>query len=149
MRRHRNGEQHMWHGPVTSCAWFNTYGSAKLSHRAPPSSTSILPFAKEYKPEAPAVPQDKWTPQPARHKSRGSRREQQVSERPSRSRGHGSGRRSRSHGHGSVPPPSSGNPNRQDSGRSGRSNRSRAPRALEDEIESGYMLHPNDLKRHR
>lgn len=25
LRRHRNGDVHMWHGPVTSCAWFNTY----------------------------------------------------------------------------------------------------------------------------
>ncbi|XP_006460111.1 hypothetical protein AGABI2DRAFT_191880 [Agaricus bisporus var. bisporus H97] len=149
LRRHRNGEQHMWHGPVTSCAWFNTYGSAKLGHRAQQSSTSILPFAKEHKAEVPAASQNQWTPQPTRHKSRGSRREQQVSEQPSRSRGHGSGRRSHSRGPDSAPSPPSKKPNRQDSGRSGRSSRSRAPRALEEEIESGFMLHPNDLKRHR
>jgi len=28
-RKHRNGDTHMWHGPVTSCAWFNSYSAGK------------------------------------------------------------------------------------------------------------------------
>jgi len=29
IRRHRMGDEHMWYGPVTSCAWFNDYGNGK------------------------------------------------------------------------------------------------------------------------
>jgi len=29
VRRHRMGDEHMWYGPVTSCAWFNDYGKGK------------------------------------------------------------------------------------------------------------------------
>jgi len=29
LRRHRMGDEHMWYGPVTSCAWFNDYGNSK------------------------------------------------------------------------------------------------------------------------
>ncbi|KAF8639869.1 hypothetical protein AX17_001124 [Amanita inopinata Kibby_2008] len=44
IRRHRNGDNHMWHGPVTSCAWFNNYKDGK--HQTGKSSkSSILPFA--------------------------------------------------------------------------------------------------------
>jgi len=44
IRRHRKGDEHMWHGPVTSCAWFNNYENAKLA-RGKSSSSSILPIA--------------------------------------------------------------------------------------------------------
>lgn len=44
IRRHRKGDQHMWHGPVTSCAWFNSYGDSKQT-QAKTSSSSILPVA--------------------------------------------------------------------------------------------------------
>ena len=44
VRRHRKGDEHMWHGPVTSCAWFNNYENAKLT-RGKSSSSSILPIA--------------------------------------------------------------------------------------------------------
>jgi len=29
IRRHRMGDEHMWYGPVTSCAWFNDYANSK------------------------------------------------------------------------------------------------------------------------
>jgi len=44
LRRHWRGDEHMWHGPVTSCAWFNNYENAKLP-QAKSSETSILPLA--------------------------------------------------------------------------------------------------------
>ncbi|KAJ3505944.1 hypothetical protein NLJ89_g7143 [Agrocybe chaxingu] len=44
VRRHRKGDEHMWHGPVTSCAWFNNYENAKQT-RGKTSSSSILPIA--------------------------------------------------------------------------------------------------------
>lgn len=47
VRRHRKGDEHMWHGPVTSCAWFNAYENAKQT-RGKNSSSSILPVATAY-----------------------------------------------------------------------------------------------------
>ncbi|KJA30265.1 hypothetical protein HYPSUDRAFT_61114 [Hypholoma sublateritium FD-334 SS-4] len=47
IRRHRKGDQHMWYGPVTSCAWFNSYGNTKQTE-AKTSSSSILPVATVY-----------------------------------------------------------------------------------------------------
>jgi len=44
MRRHRKGDEHMWHGPVTSCAWFNNYENAKQTG-GKLSDSSILPIA--------------------------------------------------------------------------------------------------------
>jgi hypothetical protein len=46
IRRHRKGDEHMWHGPVTSCAWFNNYENAKLT-RGKSSSSSILPISSQ------------------------------------------------------------------------------------------------------
>lgn len=47
MRRHRNGDEHMWHGPVTSCAWFNSYSAGKApkkpGHSSQPSMAALLP----------------------------------------------------------------------------------------------------------
>lgn len=45
VRRQRKGDEHMWHGPVTSCAWFNSYGrpTVKRGHSGA-SSSSILPL---------------------------------------------------------------------------------------------------------
>jgi len=45
LRRHRKGDEHMWHGPVTSCAWFNDYEQSKQGKRGRGSSSSILPIA--------------------------------------------------------------------------------------------------------
>jgi len=47
VRRHRKGDQHMWYGPVTSCAWFNSYGNTKQTE-AKTSNSSILPVATVY-----------------------------------------------------------------------------------------------------
>jgi len=44
LRRHWRGAEHMWHGPVTSCAWFNNYENAKLP-QGKSSETSVLPIA--------------------------------------------------------------------------------------------------------
>jgi len=44
VRRHRKGDEHMWHGPVTSCAWFNDYEKSKQGKRGRGSSSSILPI---------------------------------------------------------------------------------------------------------
>jgi hypothetical protein len=44
LRRHWRGDEHMWHGPVTSCAWFNNYENAKLP-QAKSSDASVLPIA--------------------------------------------------------------------------------------------------------
>lgn len=134
IRRHRNGEDHMWHGPVTSCAWFNTYDNTKQGHRAKASSSSILPFATASKPEAPSPAKAKTTPDPIPHRSHSSRRE------------YASEKRSRSH---APPPPPSKKPTRHDSGRSGKSSSNTVPKSLMSEIDNGLMLHPNDLKRPR
>jgi len=44
LRRHWRGDEHMWHGPVTSCAWFNNYENSKLP-QGKSSDTSVLPIA--------------------------------------------------------------------------------------------------------
>jgi hypothetical protein len=44
LRRHWRGDEHMWHGPVTSCAWFNNYEDGKLP-QGKSSETSVLPVA--------------------------------------------------------------------------------------------------------
>jgi len=47
LRRHWRGDEHMWHGPVTSCAWFNNYQDAKLP-QGKSSQTSVLPIASTH-----------------------------------------------------------------------------------------------------
>lgn len=42
VRRHSKGDEHMWHGPVTSCAWFNSYGNVVKRNNS--GSSSILPI---------------------------------------------------------------------------------------------------------
>lgn len=42
VRRHNKGDEHMWHGPVTSCAWFNNYGNGVK--RGNSGTSSILPI---------------------------------------------------------------------------------------------------------
>jgi hypothetical protein len=48
VRKHRQGDEHMWYGPVTACAWFNNYAGKKSSSRN--KTSAILPTAAE-KPE--------------------------------------------------------------------------------------------------
>lgn len=46
VRKHRSGDEHMWYGPVTSCAWFNSYSNGKSPARtksAKNARASILP----------------------------------------------------------------------------------------------------------
>ena len=69
-RRHRMGDEHMWHGPVTSCAWFNNYENAK-QNRGKTSSSSILPIASGQ--TGKPVFEEKYTEKPERMAS--SRRE--------------------------------------------------------------------------
>ncbi|KAF9451739.1 hypothetical protein P691DRAFT_807080 [Macrolepiota fuliginosa MF-IS2] len=135
IRRHRNGEKHMWHGPVTSCAWFNAYSKSGQGHRAKTSSSSVLPIAAA-KTQPPSPTKEKSTPGPSPHRHHSSRREYASDKR------HGS----RSHAAPSTPPKK---PVRHDSGRSGKSSSSTVPRSLMSEIDNGLMLHPNDLKRAR
>jgi hypothetical protein len=50
IRRHRMGDQHMWHGAVTSCAWFNDYGNngKPLARRKTTSKNApILPTSEK------------------------------------------------------------------------------------------------------
>jgi len=52
LRRHRFGDSHMWHGPVTSCAWFNNYNKNVKPQRSKSNASSVLPFvASNEKPE--------------------------------------------------------------------------------------------------
>jgi hypothetical protein len=62
IRRHRMGDEHMWYGPVTSCAWFNNYEKSK----------PILPTRRKDRTDRgwKANPVDKYTagvPHRARH----------------------------------------------------------------------------------
>jgi len=124
----------MWHGPVTSCAWFNTYGNLKKNRQAKTNSSSILPVAAN-RAEAPAPPmKDNSGPGSPHRKQSSHSRKEYASEKRSRL---------------NVPPPSKKSPTRHDSGRSGTSKSSTVPRSLMSEIDSGLMLHPNDLKRSR
>ncbi|KIK06692.1 hypothetical protein K443DRAFT_247083 [Laccaria amethystina LaAM-08-1] len=43
-RRHRNGDKHMWHGPVTSCTWFNDYGHEKRATKGRTGNSNLLPL---------------------------------------------------------------------------------------------------------
>jgi hypothetical protein len=47
VRRHRKGDEHMWYGPVTSCAWFNNYYENTKQTQAKTSSSSILPVTQQ------------------------------------------------------------------------------------------------------
>ncbi|KAF8165334.1 hypothetical protein B0H34DRAFT_234066 [Crassisporium funariophilum] len=77
IRRHRNGDEHMWHGPVTSCAWFNSYGNAKAAG-GKTSSSSILPIATAQ------LGKPVFTEKPERKAS--TRRDRDYSTRPYQSR---------------------------------------------------------------
>ncbi|ESK96015.1 hypothetical protein Moror_7360 [Moniliophthora roreri MCA 2997] len=42
-RKHKQGDQHMWYGPVTSCAWFNSYSKPTKRSGRSQQSGGILP----------------------------------------------------------------------------------------------------------
>jgi len=82
LRRHRKGDEHMWYGPVTSCAWFNEYGKRK--NHVKRSRSGILPTDI-------AVYTEKPSRNHRRNHSRGhsrgvsqSQREQRETTRPAR-----------------------------------------------------------------
>jgi len=47
IRRHSKGDDHMWHGPVTSCAWFNSYGNGVRRNNS--GGSSILPITSGHR----------------------------------------------------------------------------------------------------
>jgi len=57
LRRHRMGDDHMWYGPVTSCAWFNDYGNSK----------PILPMRQNDRGANTSAGADRYTGVPHRH----------------------------------------------------------------------------------
>ncbi|KAH6914887.1 hypothetical protein BKA70DRAFT_1383106 [Coprinopsis sp. MPI-PUGE-AT-0042] len=78
LRRHRNGDEHMWHGPVTSCAWFNTYSNNGKPTRGKQSSISAL------LPTSAAAAVTTYTEKPQRRTTRESvKRNESTTRRPS------------------------------------------------------------------
>lgn len=76
LRRHRNGDEHMWHGPVTSCAWFNTYSNNGKPARGKQSSISaLLPTS--------AAAVTTYTEKPQRRTTRESVKRDEPTRRPS------------------------------------------------------------------
>jgi len=83
LRRHRKGDEHMWYGPVTSCAWFNEY--SKRRDHSKRSRSGILPTgnaAAEYT-EKPSRSHTRHRSQSRGH-SRGHSRGQSHSQRDRR-----------------------------------------------------------------
>ncbi|RXW25310.1 hypothetical protein EST38_g613 [Candolleomyces aberdarensis] len=71
VRRHRNGDVHMWHGPVTSGAWFNTYNYKTGGGAAPakPQRRQTSDTVKSLLPTT-VVPVTQYTEKPERKASR-------------------------------------------------------------------------------
>ncbi|KDR83729.1 hypothetical protein GALMADRAFT_236076 [Galerina marginata CBS 339.88] len=124
LRRHRKGDEHMWHGPVTSCAWFNNYENAKQT-RGKVSSSSILPVASAYMGGA------VFTEKPQRQASARRERDRDHSTRPSRNQS------SRN----PYPTPPKDSPSR-NYPRQGSGNSPRSARAHGVDLEKGGMLNP-------
>ncbi|KAE9410533.1 hypothetical protein BT96DRAFT_847425 [Gymnopus androsaceus JB14] len=83
LRRHRKGDEHMWYGPVTSCAWFNEYSKRRDHNKR--SRSGILPTgnaAAEYT-EKPSRSHTRHRSQSRGH-SRGHSRGQSHSQRDRR-----------------------------------------------------------------
>lgn len=118
IRRQRKGDDHMWHGPVTSCAWFNSYGPGVKRGNSATSSSSVLPFV--------AAPQQA---------AAGSGRTRYVGH-----RGHSNGRSGQGrHGRSEKPLPAM----RQNSG-----NSSIIGSFSSNEFERGGMINPNAGRSH-
>ncbi|KAF8897545.1 hypothetical protein BD779DRAFT_1491460 [Infundibulicybe gibba] len=118
IRRHKNGDDHMWHGPVTSCAWFNDYGKRNRSGLKP----SLLPTA-------------------VAQRSRGSPPHQKHTEKPAPVAHKHSNRSNRRGGGHSEKPYPGGSPRRQDHSRQNSGNSSLI--ASSNEFDSGGMHNPN------
>ncbi|THV08540.1 hypothetical protein K435DRAFT_740713 [Dendrothele bispora CBS 962.96] len=69
IRKHRRGDDHMWYGPVTSCAWFNEYN--RRTKRSKSSLSGILPVSESTQ-RFNEKPEDK--PAASRHRSARSSR---------------------------------------------------------------------------
>jgi len=124
-RKQRQGDEHMWHGPVTSCAWFNSYKNSSSVKRGNSTSSSILPITAETK-----------EPPTSRAKYSGSRNHASPygNGRPSHSRRHDSDREK------PLPPTSA--PMRQNTGSSGHSTMPGSYTSA-NEFERGGMYNPN------
>lgn len=77
IRRHRNGDNHMWHGPVTSCAWFNDYENSK-PQRSKSDSSSVLPIVSEHRQPSPRRVPEKTYNAGSRPRREHQPREKQV-----------------------------------------------------------------------
>ncbi|KAF4619335.1 hypothetical protein D9613_005067 [Agrocybe pediades] len=134
VRRHRKGDEHMWHGPVTSCAWFNTYDNAKQGMGKTSSSSvlPVLPVASTYMGKA------VFTEKPERQAS--TRRDRArdyttTTSRPYQPR----------NPYPTPPPPKKDEPSRYPSQRSQRQGSGNSPRygtSPVADLESGGMLNP-------
>ncbi|KAK7470630.1 hypothetical protein VKT23_002054 [Stygiomarasmius scandens] len=65
IRKHRRGDDHMWYGPVTSCAWFNEYN--RRAKRTKSSLSGILPVSESTQRFNEKPEEEK--PAPRRHRS--------------------------------------------------------------------------------
>ncbi|KIY71416.1 hypothetical protein CYLTODRAFT_408100 [Cylindrobasidium torrendii FP15055 ss-10] len=104
VRRHRMGDVHMWHGPVTSCAWFNDYSqSSKNTAKAAVLPAPVTQRTRSRSRPAPTSPMREATAAPLTtapvrghrsqrsrgHNSRGSRSNPARQHTADHSRGHG------------------------------------------------------------
>ncbi|KAF9534314.1 hypothetical protein CPB83DRAFT_756369 [Crepidotus variabilis] len=130
-RRHRKGDEHMWHGPVTSCAWFGGYEGAKLA-RGKSTNSSILPIAAAESGQS--TEKQAYTEKPER-KASGRRDYTNTRQESYNNRSRGGDRQL------PIPPvtkyTSQGRPTRHGSGHSSRSGQSALP-----DLENGGMLNP-------
>jgi hypothetical protein len=88
VRKHRNGDQHMWYAPITSCAWLSTY---KKPNKRSDSQKSILPRSNSgYKGATrPSEKEAIYTSEkPSRKNSRPSRERSHRSQRSQGGEGH-------------------------------------------------------------
>jgi len=121
IRRHRKGDEHMWHGPVTSCAWFNNYENEKPERKS--SKSNVLPIASAQ------LGRSVFTEKPERsanvRRERSARRHYQDYDYDTDHRNQSSPAR----------------PSRHAPGSHGRHGAGNSPRAMPD-IEHGGMLNP-------
>jgi len=122
----------MWHGPVTSCAWFNNYENSKQG-MGKTSSSSVLPVL----PVASAhMGKPIYTEKPERHASSRSRRDRDYT----------TTRSPTSRNPYPTPPPKNDEPSRYPSQRSqrqpGSGNSPRYGASTVPDLESGGMLNP-------
>ncbi|KAF8655236.1 hypothetical protein AX16_003141 [Volvariella volvacea WC 439] len=142
LRRHKMGDEHMWHGPVTSCAWFNNYGNSKPAARrggGKINPTGILPTTAPVAAPAPVTKASNhsstpYTHAPRRHHSKGTHSSRHADRRPR---------------HSEKPLPT---PVRQDSQKSKSTTRTGTSfigSLSSNEFDKGGMVNPNRVHRSR